>query len=300
MGVCTGFIVNPFLLVAIAFLAVILILLFRRRMEKGEAPALPMSAGETGKKSPSEPPAAKPAEVPAVVEEEVGGVPALREYSFSKLNYLSVAGCWQVHLQCRAAANRCQIGVDPAFARFVKVENSRDGLLIRYTGKKRPEEPMTIELSSTGVPAQVKAIGRNSIWIDSVEAPKFVCKITDGGKLEVPGAKVEELVVKLTGSCRAECGGEFGLAEIEVSGASNAKLRGSIRKLEARLSGASKAEAVQVEKAEIDVSGASKLKLEVTDKLEGDLSGGSSLKFRGEVDTSGIRISGSSRLKSWN
>lgn len=108
----------------------------------------------------------------------------------------------------------------------MKVENSRDGLLIRYTGKKRPEEPMTIELSSTGVPAQVKAIGRNSIWIDSVEAPKFVCKITDGGKLEVPGAKVEELVVKLTGSCRAECGGEFGLAEIEVSGASNAKLRG--------------------------------------------------------------------------
>ena len=92
MGVCTGFIVNPFLLVAIAFLAVILILLFRRRMEKGETPALPMSAGETGKKSPSEPPAAKPAEVPAVVEEEVGGVPALREYSFSKLNYLSVAG----------------------------------------------------------------------------------------------------------------------------------------------------------------------------------------------------------------
>ena len=103
-----------------------------------------------------------------------------------------------MHLQCRAAANRCQIGIDPAFARFVKVENSRDGLLIRYTGKKRPEEPMTIELSSTGVPAQVKAIGRNSIWIDSVEAPKFVCKITDGGKLEVPGAKVEELVVKLT------------------------------------------------------------------------------------------------------
>lgn len=77
-----------------------------------------------------------------------------------------------------------------------------------------------------------------------------------------------------------------------MSGASNAKLRGSIRKLEARLSGASKAEAVQVEKAEIDVSGASKLKLEVSDKLEGDLSGGSSLKFRGEVDTSGIRISG--------
>lgn len=93
MGVCTGFIVNPFLLVAIAFLAVILILLFRRRVEKGEAPVLPMSAGESGKKGPSEPPAAKSAEVPAVVEEEVGGVPALREYSFSKLNYLSVAGC---------------------------------------------------------------------------------------------------------------------------------------------------------------------------------------------------------------
>ena len=77
-------------------------------------------------------------------------------------------------------------------------------------------------------------------------------------------------------------------------------MRGTIGSLAARLSGGSKGEAVQVKNAEIAVSGASKLKLEVTDKLEGDLSGGSSLKYRGEIDTSGIRISGSSRLKNWN
>lgn len=290
--------VTPLWLIGGAILIIVLILLVKQRKDDTRPAA----------RRPVEPDTADPlsdrvadqSPIPATVENDVGGTPSLLEYPFSKLESLSIAGSWEVHLQCRATENRCQIEIDPAFARYVKVEHVRNGLLIRYTGKKRPESPMSIELSTTGVPGQVKTIGKSRIWIDSVETPRFVCKATDGGKVEMPGARVGELVLKLTGNCRAECGGDFESAELEVAGGSASMLRGEARKLYVRLSGASKAEIVRAEKAEIDISGASKLKIEVSDKLEGDLSGGSSLKYRGELDTSGIRISGSSRLRNWN
>jgi len=290
--------VTPLWLIGGAILIIVLILLVKQRKEDAEAPAhrpIPPRMAD-----PVSDPVSEEFPVPATVEDDVGGTPNLLEYPFSKLESLSIAGSWETHLQCRATENRCQIEIDPAFARYVKVEHVRNGLLIRYTGKKRPESPMTIELTTTGVPAQVKTMGKSRLWIDSVETERFVCKATDGGKVEIPGARIGELVLKLTGNCRAECGGDFGSAELEVAGGSNSKLRGVAHQLYVRLSGASKAEVVLAEKAEIDVSGASKLKIEVSEKLEGDLSGGSSLKYRGELDTSGIRISGSSRLRNWD
>ncbi|MBS1370801.1 MAG: hypothetical protein HPZ91_12690 [Lentisphaeria bacterium] len=297
---CTGFIVNPLLLIGVAVLVVLLVLIFRKRREEEPVATLrpqpQEAAGEAGN-APAEEDFETLAEE---ADRDIAADPAIREYPFSKLEYLSIAGGWQLHMQCNASANSCRIGIDPAFARFVKVEESRNGLLIRYTGRKTPVEAMTIEISTTGMPAQFKSIGKSRVWVDAAEGGKFVCKITDGGEFEMPGAKLGELILKLTGECRAECGGDFNSAEIEVSDRSNAKLRGAIGTLAARLSGASKGEAVRVGKADIAVSGASKLKLEVTDELEGDLSGGSSLKYRGEIDTSGVRISGSSRLKNWN
>jgi len=291
--------VSPLWLIGGAILIVVLVLLVKQRKEEGR-PSVPQPVPAKGEEEALPEILSKESAVSAVVADDVGGTPNLLEYPVSKLEFLSIAGSWEVHLQCRATENRCQIGIDPAFARYVKVEHVRNGLLVRYTGKKRPESPMTIELSTTGVPAQVKTIGKSRVWIDSVETQRFVCKATDGGKIEMPGARIGELILKLTGNCRAECGGDFESAELEVAGGSGAKLRGSAHKLFARLSGASKAEIVQAEKAEIDVSGASKLKLEVSGKLEGDLSGGSTLKYRGEIDTSGIRISGSSRLRNWD
>ena len=290
--------VTPLWLISGIILVVVLILWLKQRQER-------MRFSERG----STPPEEKDAEPelfpeesakPGMSSEDADANARVLDYPFSRLESLSIAGEWEAHIQCRAAENRCRIGIDPAFARYVKVEHVHNGLLIRYTGKKRPETAMNIELSTTGVPGQVKTIGKSRVWIDSVEAERFVCKATDGGKIEMPGAKVREFTLKLTGNCRAECGGDFESAELEVAGGSNAKLRGSMQKFSARLSGASKAEAMKTEKAEIDVSGASKLKLEVTGKLEGDLSGGSTLKYRGEIDTSGIRISGSSRLRNWN
>jgi len=292
------FVICPLWLIGGAILIILLILLLRKQKVK-DVTAIPLSVSkELDEMTPEVLPGEKM--LSATEEEDVGGTPSLLEYSFSQLEYLSIAGNWQVHLQCRAMKNCCLIGIDPAFARFVKVEPAHNGLLIRYTGKKRPEEPMSIEISTTGVPEQVKTIGKSRMWIDSVETERFICKITDGGKVEISGAKIGAFVGKLTGECRAECDGEFESAELEVAGGSNAELHGSVKKLYVRLSGASKAEAVQAEKAEIDISGASKLKLDVTGKLEGDLSGGSTLKYRGEIDTSSIRISGSSRLKNWN
>ena len=292
------FVICPLWLIGGAILIVLLVLLLRQQKQKDKS-AVPLPASKKPEKTECGLVSEKE-ETDPDVEEDVGGTPSLLQYSFSQLEYLSIAGNWEVHLQCRAPENECKIGIDPAFARFVKVEPAHNGLLIRYIGKKSPEEPMTIDISTTGVPEQVKSIGKSQLWIDSVETERFVCKVTDGGKVEMSGAKVGELTVKLTGKCRAECGGEFESAELEVAGGSNGKLRGSVKKLFVRLCGASKAEAGQAEKAEIDVSGASKLKLEVTGKLEGDLSGGSTLKYRGEIDTSSIRISGSSRLKNWN
>ena len=297
-----GSIAHLLSLFGVAVLIVILVLLFR----KGGATVEPVA---TLHPQPPREPEEKPGE-PAGEEDfatlaeeadrDIAADPAIQEYPFSKLEHLSIAGAWQLHLQCHAAENSCRIGIAPEFARFVKVERPRNGMLIRYTGKKAPVEAMTIEIATTGMPAQFKSIGGSRTWIDAAEGERFVCKITDGGRFEMPGAKFRELILKLTGECRAECGGEFDSAEMEVSDRSNAKLRGTIGSLAARLSGASKGEAVQVKNAEIAVSGASKLKLEVTDKLVGDLSGGSSLKYRGEIDTSGIRISGSSKLKNWN
>lgn len=290
--------VTPLWLIGGAILIVVLILLARRRKEDASPSAhRPGSAKEADPLLESLP---LKSPVAAVSEPDADGTPGLLEYPFSKLESLSIAGSWETHLQCHATENRCQIEIDPAFARYVKVEHVRNGLLIRYTGKKRPESPMSIELSTTGVPGQVKTIGKSRIWIDSVETDRFVCKATDGGRVEIPGARIGELILKLTGNCRAECGGDFASAELEVAGGSEARLRGLAHKLYLRLSGASKAEIVQAEKAEVDISGASKLKIEVSGKLEGDLSGASSLKYRGEIDTSGIRISGSSRLRNWN
>lgn len=304
-----GFIVHSLFLLGVAVLVVILVLLIRKGGGEASAPVATLHPQpQVPDEKPGNPSAAagEDAEqedfstLAGEVDRDLAADPAVQEYPFSRLEHLSIAGAWQLHLQCNAAENSCRISIPPEFARFVKVEKPRNGMLIRYTGKKTPVEAMTIELSTTGMPAQFKSIGKSRSWIDAAEGERFVCKITDGGRFEMPGARFHELVLKLTGDSRAECGGEFDSAEMEVSDRSNAKLRGTIGSLAARLSGASKGEAVQVKNAEIAVSGASKLKLEVTDKLEGDLSGGSSLKYRGEIDTSGVRISGSSRLKNWN
>ncbi|MDR0931813.1 MAG: DUF2807 domain-containing protein [Victivallales bacterium] len=297
---CNEIWLNPLLLCSIVILFVLLLLLFAKRQKEETIAAL--AAQPQKQEDEDATPSVKEdfQSLMEKVEEDIAADPNVREYPFSKLEYLSIAGAWQLHVQCHASKNSCRLGIEPKFSRFVKVEESRHGLLIRYTGKKTPVEAMTLEITTTGVPAQFKSIGKSRVWFDAVECEKFVCKITDGGEFEMPGAKLGELILKLTGGGRAECGGDFNTAEIEISDRSNAKLRGNVGTLSARLSGASKGEVIHVGAAEIAVSGGSKLKIEVTDKLEGDLSGGSSLKYRGEIDTSGIRISGSSKLKNWN
>ncbi len=301
---------SPLLLAGVAVLILLIVLLLQQR-KRNAKPVLPVLEQEHAKDEDDDEPdeaevlaqlfARESVDLPVAVVNAPAASPADAPLNceFDKLEMLAISGAWEAHLLCRAAENRCKIEIDPAFAPFVKLERVRDGLQICYTGKKSPDGAMSIELSTTGVPKQVKTTGKCRIWIDSVDTDRLVCKATNGGRMEMPGAKIREFVLKLTTNSRAECGGEFDSAELEATGGCSAKIRGSVGQLEVRLSDASKAEAVQAEKADVDVSGASKLKLEVSDKLKGRLSGGSSLKHRGDANASDIRVSGSSKLREW-
>lgn len=288
---------NPLWLIAGAIVVILLILWLKQQQNKTLDKARKPEETETQAEAAGQIPGLLP-EAPSVsaLAEELD---ELSEFQFDELEFLSIAGNWEVHLRCRAMENSCRIGITPAFAQFVKIEHVRNGLRIRYTGKKCQDGPMTIEISTVAVPKQVKVAEKCRIWIDSIETGHFDCKADGGGKIEMHDAKIGEFELKLTDDCRAECRGHFETAELEATDGCNAKLRGTIGKFTARLSGASKGEVTRTGKAEICISGASKLKLEADGKVEGDLSGGSSLKLRGKTDASGLRISGSSKLRSW-
>jgi hypothetical protein len=103
------------------------------------------------------------------------------EYSFSRLESLSIAGDGKPTFN--AAPRKTVAGSDRSGVRALcqsgaRPQRSPDPL----HREKASETAMSIELSTTAVPGQVKTIGKSRIWIDSVETERFVCKATDGGK----------------------------------------------------------------------------------------------------------------------
>ena len=218
-------------------------------------------------------------------------------YHFDKLNQLAVAGCWQVRMECNASENYCRVTTETKLRRFVKVESLNDGLLIRYTGKRRPTLPMTIELKTTGLPAKIKGIGANSIVVENVDGNALCCKVSDNGRLVLRGGSVDEFTLKLCGSSQAECRGKFVHADLDVSGASTAAVSGRTGSVDARISGASKLNLATAERAELEVSGASKVRIDVDKKLTGDVAGSSTVKYSGKIACPDMRVSSSSKVK---
>lgn len=84
--------------------------------------------------------------------------------------------------------------------------------------------------------------------------------------------------------------------EVELSGASEARIDGEVGALRANLSGASelKARACQVRKATLELSGASEGELVVLDSLEANCSGASELDVWGDPGQRNVESSGAS------
>lgn len=218
-------------------------------------------------------------------------------YDFETLASLAVSGCWQLKLECNAPENYCRVTAESSLWQEIKVETLPAGLSIRYTGKHRPTLPMTIEIRTKGQPSQLKGRGANTMMVEHVHGNQFSCKVSDGGRLLLPEAELDEFKLKLSGSARAEIGGEFTRADLDVSGSSSAKCSGSIRRADLAVSGASRLELASAVRADLEVSGASRVKIDVSERLEGDVSGASTLKYSGEVKKPSLRVSGSSRAE---
>lgn len=218
-------------------------------------------------------------------------------YDFETLSSLSVSGCWQLKLECNAPENYCRVTAESSLWKEIRVEMLPAGLAVRYTGKLRPTLPMTIEIRTKGQPSQLKGRGANTLTVEHVHGNQFSCKVSDGGRLLMPEAELDEFKLKLSGSARAEIGGAFTRADLDVSGSSTAKCSGPIRRAEAAVSGASRLELASAERADLEISGASRVKIDVSERLEGDVSGASTLHYSGAVKKPALRVSGSSRAE---
>ena len=97
--------------------------------------------------------------------------------------------------------------------------------------------------------------------------------VREGGRVlaaaGVPEAELDEFKLKLSGSARAEIGGEFTRADLDISGSSSAKCSGKVRRVDTAVSGASRLELASAVRADLEVSGASRVKIDVAERLEG-------------------------------
>ena len=144
--------------------------------------------------------------VPCVKKDRFAGAEVSSHlYHFDTLSQLSIAGCWQLKLECNASENYCRVTTENSLLEFVKVEHVRGGLLIRYTGKKQPSLPMTIEIKTKSLPEQVKGTGPNSIVIENARGNNFTCKIADRCRLLISDGELDEFKLKVTGSSQADC-----------------------------------------------------------------------------------------------
>jgi len=108
--------------------------------------------------------------------------------------------------------------------------------------------------------------------------------------------KVEAVV---SGAGRLDGTASIDVANVELSGASNARLAGSAQRLQVKESGASKldAEQLQVSDLIIDLSGSSTAAVSVTDMVSAGVSGASSLRYRGSPTFTRREVSGGSSIE---
>ena len=222
---------------------------------------------------------------------------ATRVYSFESLNKLSVSGCWRVDIDCAADENSCRISTAPELMDQVRVEQERGGIKIRYTARKRPIQPMLIEVRSRELIPMLKSSGENTVQCRKITGGAMAAKIAYGGRFFLEDAALDEFLLKCSGSSSAECDGNFTLCEAEIDGGSSVVLSGKLQCLKSDISGASKLEAAAVREAELEVSGASRVKIEAAESLSGSVSGASTVKYSGAVRAVRFRTSGSSRVK---
>lgn len=222
---------------------------------------------------------------------------ATRVYSFESLNKLSVSGCWRVDIDCAADENSCRISTAPELMDQVRVEQERGGIKIRYTARKRPLQPMLIEVRSKKLIPMLKSSGENTVQCRRVSGDALIAKIAYGGRFFLESAALDEFLLKCSGSSSAECDGNFTRCEAEVDGGSSVVLTGKLQRLKSDVSGASRLDAAAVREAELDVSGASRVKIQAAESLSGSVSGASTVKYSGAVRAVRFRTSGSSRVK---
>ena len=235
---------------------------------------------------------------PCVKKERFAGAEVSSHlYHFDVLSQLSVAGCWQLKLECNASENYCRVTTENGLLEFVKVEHVRGGLQIRYTGKKQPSLPMTLEIRTKNLPEQVKGAGPNSIVIENARGGNFTCKIADRCRLLISDGELDEFKLKVAGSSQADCRAACARADLKVTDAGSAECLGKIRRLDAEVAGASKLSVAAAQRADLQVSGASRVRIEVAEKLSGDVSGSSTVKYSGTVQKVDFRTSNSSRVK---
>ncbi len=228
---------------------------------------------------------------------EIAGSPISTSlYQFDTLLQLSVAGYWQVKLACNASENYCRVTAETKLLRNVKVEFSRGGLLVRYTGKKRPALPMTLEIKCKGMPEAVKSNGENSVVIEGVRGEALVCKVANRGRFLINDATLDECKCKVADRSQLDFRGTVTRLDLDLADAASAKFNGKFKRVESRISGASKLEIGTVRRGEFEVSGASRVNVEASERLEGDVTGASTVKYSGAVTNVNFNTSGSSRV----
>ncbi len=220
-----------------------------------------------------------------------------QEYAFAFLDKLSVAGRWQVDVNCSAPENFCRITADSGVIDAVKVEQSTGAIRIRYTGKKYPQNPPRLEVGTTKLIPALKSCGKSTVHCRNISGESLSVKIADGTRIMLDDMALETFTLKCSDRSTAECTGSAGRCGAKIDGGSTTVLNGKFQRLEADVSGASELEVDAAEKAELEVSGAGRVKIRAAKKLSGSVSGASTVKYSGSVPKADFRISGSSRVK---
>lgn len=118
------------------------------------------------------------------------------------------------------------------------------------------------------------------ITLTKVEGLKFsgACEVTSANTLQG-----DELELDLSGASQAKLDLNFRDVEAELSGASEATIKGTCRNLEVRVSGASdwNSEDADTDDAKIDASGASEVVVVAKESLKVDASGASEVHYIG-------------------
>lgn len=207
------------------------------------------------------------------------GRPVTKTYDF--VGFTGVSGMSAFHVEItQGPAFHVEVTTDDNLAEYLRVEKSGSTLQL-HTAPNLSLRNVTLTAKVT-MPelAELRMSGATDASVTGFQSDK-------------------PLTIELSGASRLKGDLNVGDSNVQISGASQARLRGKAKKLTVSASGASQVEFAEFDSGDTraDASGASQIEVRPSGTFDGEASGASSIRYSGNPTRVESRSSGASSVK---